>query len=185
MPDFLKYIFIGLALMAPQELVVNLHRKTTPLLYGMALLGWAAMLSLAWLIHRFSKPRIKPAGLEVSLSMFFYAGVALCVEWGLIGNSPWKNPGANQAGLIAGWVSVFILPRIFIEEGFQTLRKWTRITYVLFLFSLALPLLLLPEKRSLAAVFIYGYSVISFLILTLWYCVAKWREVGSNPSHRG
>lgn len=176
MPRYLKYVLIGLVLMTPQELVVNLHRKTTPLLFLMALAAWAAMLSLAWLMYQFSKIRIRPSGLEVSLSIIFYGGVAIAVEWGLIGNSPWRNPGANQIGLIAGWVSVFILPRIFLEDGFQVLRKWTGIIYAVFLISLSLPFFLKPENGSLIAVFIYGYTVIPFLGLALLYCLIKWKR---------
>ena len=64
--------------------------------------------------------------------MILYALVALVIEWGLIGNSPSGNPGANQLGLFAGWISVFVLPRMFLETGYEKVKKWTKIWYLPF-----------------------------------------------------
>ena len=176
----LKYVSLGLILMAPQELIVNIFRKTNFLLFLMSLVGWAVMLSIMYGIFRITKRFIKREGLEVTLSAIFYAMVGICIEWGIIGNSPCHNPGANQLGLLAGWVSVFMLPRVFLEDKFDGIRKLTKIWYFLFALSLLFPLLLIPGKGPVVGIIIYGYSVIPFLFLSVWYCYAKWRPIQSD-----
>ncbi len=177
MLQYLKYVSFGLILMAPQELIVAIFKQKAFTLYVMALMFWAVMLSAMYGLFRVTKRFIKREGLEVTLSAIFYMMVAFSIEWGIVGNSPWTNPGANQLGLVAGWVSVFILPRVFLERRFKSIRKWTAIWYVPFVLSLFLPVLLLPEKGPIVGISIYGYSVVPFLFLSVWYGCAKWRPI--------
>ena len=177
MLHYLKYVFFGLILMAPQELIVAIFKEKPFAFYLMALAFWAVMLSAMYGISSVTKRFIKREGLEVTLSAVFYMTVAFCIEWGIVGNSPWANPGANQLGLVAGWVSVFILPRVFLERKFKSIRTWTMIWYVPFVLSLFLPVLLLGEKGPVVGIIVYGHSVIPFLFLSVWYGCAKWRRV--------
>jgi len=174
MRQYLIYVFIGLILMAPQELIVAVFRGQSVFLYFMALLFWLAMLSLMFVFYRWSIKLIKHPGLELILSMLLCFSVALFIEWEIIGNSPWGNPGANQLGLIAGWVSVFTLPRVFLENNFLGIKKAAKIWYIPFVLSLFVPLLLNPEKGAIIGVTIYGYSVIPFLLLSIIYLIGKW-----------
>ena len=177
MLQYLKYVSFGLILMAPQELIVAIFKEKAFTLYLMALAFWAVMLSAMYGLFRVTKRFIKREALEVTLSAVFYMMVAFCIEWGIIGNSPWANPGANQLGLVAGWVSVFILPRVFLEDKFESIRTWTKIWYVPFVLSLFLPVLLLSEKGRIVGIWVYGYTVIPFLFLSVWYGCAKWRPI--------
>jgi len=131
-------------------------------------------------LSKVTKRFIKREGLEIALSSVFYMIVALCIEWGIIGNSPWGNPGANQLGLVAGWVSVFVLPRVFLEDGFKSIRTCAIVWYVVFVLSLLAPVLLLAGKGPIVGITIYGYTVIPFLFLSIWYACAKWRRVPKN-----
>jgi len=179
---YIKYVSFGLILMAPQELMVAIFKQKAFALYLMALAFWAVMLSAMYGISKVTKRVIRREGLEVTLSAIFYMMVAFSIEWGIVGNSPWANPGANQLGLVAGWVSVFILPRVFLEERFKSIRKWAMVWYVPFVLSLFLPVLLLSERGPVVGITIYGYSVIPFLFLSVWYGCAKWRPVQRDAS---
>lgn len=163
--------------MAPQELIVALFKGKRIAFYVMAMVFWAVMLSAMHGLSGVTKKLIKRPGLEVTLSAVFYVLVAVSIEWGVIGNSPWGNPGANQLGLVAGWVSVFILPRAFLEDGYGRIRTWAVSWYVLFVLSLLLPVLLIPDKGPIVGIMIYGYSVIPFLFLSVWYIRAQWRSL--------
>ncbi|MFC1672262.1 GNAT family N-acetyltransferase [Planctomycetota bacterium] len=175
MARYLKYVLYGVILMAPQELIVAIFKGKPFKFYLMALAFWAVMLSIMFGISRLTKWLVKHQGLEVTLSAVFYMMVAFSIEWGIIGNSPWQNPGANQPGLVAGWVSVFILPRVFLEDTFGSIRTWIRIWYVPFVLSIFLPVWLIPGKGPIVGIIVYGYSVIPFLFLSVWYICATWR----------
>jgi succinate dehydrogenase hydrophobic anchor subunit len=182
MLQYLKYVFYGLILMAPQELIVAMFKAKSISHYLMALAFWAVMLSVMFGISKLTKRLVKHEGLEFILSSAFYMTVAFCIEWGMIGNSPWHNPGANQLGLVAGWVSVFILPRVFLEDRFGNIRKWTMIWYVPFVLSLFLPVFLMPNKGPIVGISIYGYTVVPFLFLSVWYGYAQWRLSHTNTT---
>ncbi|NOY42978.1 MAG: hypothetical protein GXP26_14225 [Planctomycetes bacterium] len=175
MAPYFKYVCCGLILMAPQELIVSIFKGMTFTLFLMSLVFWSVALSVMFGLSKLTRRLIKHQGSETTLSAIFYMTVGFSVEWGLLGNSPWSNPGANQLGLVAGWVSVFILPRVFLEDNFQAIRKWIKIWYLPFVASLFLPVLLIPEKGPIIGVTVYGYSVIPFLLISVWYCCAKWQ----------
>ena len=180
MLQYFKYVSIGLILMAPQEAIVAVFKGKTFVLYLMALAFWSVMLSAMYGVFKVAKRFIKREDLEIALSVVLSMIVALCIEWGIIGNSPWRNPGANQLGLVAGWVSVFVLPRVFLEDEFKSIRTWTIIWYSAFVLSLFIPVLLLSEKGPIVGITIYGYSVIPFLFLSAWYVCAKCRRTQRN-----
>lgn len=54
-------------------------------------------------------------------SILYYTGffglTGLMVEWFLIGNSPWGNPDASQAGMFAYWVCMALVPLAFLIEN--------------------------------------------------------------------
>jgi hypothetical protein len=161
--------------MAPQELIVALFKAKPPALYFMALAFWAVLLSLMYAVLGRLKRTVGSEGPAVTLCALLAMVLGFTIEWGLIGNSPWRNPGANQTGLVAGWVSVFILPLAFLDDRARNIRTWARAWFVPFVVSILLPVLILGEKGRVVGIILYGYSVIPFLLLSVWYCRMSWR----------
>jgi hypothetical protein len=153
--------------MAPQEFIVNLARKSPPIHFLLSLLGWFAMLSILYVLFRGLARIVKGEGAYFALSVPLCCLVALLVEWLIIGNSPWANPKANQVGLFAGWISVFLLPRAFLDARYKIVQFFSVVWYAVFILSLLVPLALSRGNGPLVAVTVYGYTVIPFLILTL------------------
>lgn len=176
MRQYLKYVFLGLILMAPQEFIVNIFRGTTFPLNLMSLVGWAVMLSAMYGVFRIARRFLKNDARALALLFLLGMGLGLVIEWSIIGNSPWKNPDANQLGLVAGWTSVFILPHAFLEQNARNIRKWTMIWYPIFALSLLIPIVLIPDRGPVIGVTIYGFSVVPFLVLAIWYVFQKWRS---------
>jgi hypothetical protein len=173
---YFKYLAYGLALMAPQELIVALFKTKPPALYFMALAFWAALLTVMYAVLRRLTRSTGREGVSVTLYALLAMLLGFTIEWGLIGNSPWRNPGANQAGLVAGWVSVFILPLAFLDERAASIRTLARAWYAPFVMSIFLPVLILGEKGRVVGIILYGYSVIPFLLLSVWYCWMSWQS---------
>jgi hypothetical protein len=105
------------------------------------------------------------------LSALLLAGLAglagLMVEWFTIGNSPWGNPQAVQAGMAAYWACMILVPLLLLEHG-PASRPWRRrvLLYALVYTALALVAELVPSTE-LRYVYHIWSVVVGYIVLAI------------------
>jgi hypothetical protein len=168
---WLKYIIAGLLFMAPGEFLIN------GLIYGNHLdflLSLGIYILLLLVTYFIWEITVKFPKKNVLLTLGIIYGIfGLMAEWFLLANAPWINPGANQLGMFAWWSSIFVLSRLFTEDGFLTVKTVT-ITYYIIFSTLILWIGL--TAAPLFAVVIMGYGLIPFLFYDAWYIYLSFKK---------
>ncbi|HAP44012.1 MAG: hypothetical protein A2087_06790 [Spirochaetes bacterium GWD1_61_31] len=122
-----------LAVLVQGDLMAFLSALAFDTLY-LGLVYLLCHLMLRWLQTR---PRLVLAYAAV------FGLVGLMVEWFVVNNSPWTNPGADQFGLFAQWACLSLVPLMGLLErrGVQTLIVRFGLFYVVLslIGQLALP----------------------------------------------
>lgn len=145
----------------------------------MVFVVYGILLSIFYALGKFLDKKFPPN--KSDLVYYFIAGFAgLLIEWFLIGNSLYQNPSANQAGMFAWWVSVFIVPRIFTklpDTATQIVKK--RIYAVLIPYSIISTVFVaqqvkVPEIHRIAATvitMIFGFIFLNYFLVN--YLIAQ------------
>lgn len=105
--------------------------------------------------------------------ILFYTGffglTGLMVEWFLIGNFPWGNPDASQAGMFAYWACMALVPLAFLLEKrpLQTFIVRYGLVYVV-LVLLGQLLILSPGWRFAFHIYAVVFGYLGLMVGIVW-----------------
>ena len=111
-----------------------------------------------------------------------YGTLGLCVEWFLIGNSPWGNPDAAQWAMFAYWACMGLVPAVFLEEKGRWLKLGVAVLVAAYVVLVGLGQMLpgpgLADKPPLRFVFnilsvMFGYTVLMLVCGVGLVCVSR------------
>ncbi len=117
MRRFLAFVAIGVFVAGVGEFLFSVLIRNDVTGFLGSLVICAALLSGAWLAGKWMEGRIHSRFRLEFVYYLVFASLGLMIEWFVIGNSPWRNPSANQPGMFFYWASVFTLPRILVADG--------------------------------------------------------------------
>lgn len=178
MRRFLTFVAIGVFVAGVGEFLFGVLIRSDVKGFLASLVIYAALLSGAWGVGRWMEGRIRSRfGREFAYYLAF-ASLGLMIEWCVIGNSPWRNPSANQPGMFFFWGSVFTLPRILSaeERELRQLQHWLTVALVAqAIGSLAIDVLTPPIYRMFVLVWlvILAYTGLQAFIVWHWILTAK------------
>lgn len=176
MRTLLTYIATGMIFVMPGEFLnqVLVHRLV--LNYGVTLSLYVVLLLVGYAVHVWLRP--VPKRTELACTLLLSVVLGLAVEWFLLGNAPWQNPEAVQVSMLAWWVGLFLVPRLFLESAsYARLKRWFLSYHIIFssLF-LAMPMLMPGEGGLWLSVATFSYGLLLLLPLETWYIIRAIRS---------
>lgn len=176
LPKPLKYVALGLMFILPGEFLnqVLVHGSIRNLASTSVI--YIVLLAFGYLALLFSSNSIKPKGLELTVYALAAGFLGLMGEWFLFGNAPWINPQAVQVSMFVWWMSVFMVPRLFLESK----KQYGIIKMVVFAYYgvASVFYLAVAFKSPAEGAAVFAYAIAPFLLLELWYVARKWKEGG-------
>lgn len=113
--NFFKFISIGLLTVFAGEFQVQVLAAQKGMEgFVSTLVLYAFFLAAMYVVGVFCDRKNSP---KRDVYYYFVGGLfGLVIEWSM-GNGPWVNNGALQAGMFAWWAATFLVPRIFIQTA--------------------------------------------------------------------
>lgn len=142
MKNLIKFILVGLGVVAVGEFQLGVIFRGDVTGYGITMLLYVVILSLAYGFLKFAYKKWPRAKADmyyfITLSIF-----GLLIEWFLLGTAPWLDHEANQFGMLAWWSALALVPVIFIDpEATESIKN--RIKKTLLIFSLGTLAVVIP-----------------------------------------
>ena len=171
-PRIFKYVLIGILFMTPGEFLINVFVKGSLAYYFLAVLFYALLIFISYGLWKLTS-RMRSQWLEFTLSSLLFGFLGLMGEWFILGNAPWLNPDAVQLGMVAWWIGVFLVPRLFLEDdSYRDIKKFALWFHVIF----SLVYLIVSALGRLAiGIVIFGYGMVVWLPLYILYIRRKWK----------
>ncbi len=186
MRRFLAFVALGLFVAGIGEFLFGVLIRQDVRGFLASLGIYAALLSGSWFAGQWMARRIRSRfGLELACYLTF-ASLGLMIEWFVIGNSPWRNPSANQPGMFFFWASVFTLPRVLIAEGSELRRLQRWLTAALGIdaaVSLVIGFLIPPVYRMFVLVWLVILTYSGLQAFVVWRLVLAGRSEPSRLPH--
>lgn len=186
MRRFLGFVSIGVFVAGVGEFLFGVLIRNDVAGFLASLVIYVALLCGAWFVGRWMESRIRSRFRAEIAYYLTLAGLGLMIEWFVIGNSPWRNPSANQPGMFFFWGSVFTLPRIQLAEGpeLRRLQHWLVVTLVVHaLASLTVGLLTPPLYRMFVLVWLVILTYTGLQAFVVWRLVLAARSEPSRLPH--
>lgn len=186
MRQFLAFVAIGVFVAGVGEFLFGVLIRDDVRGFLASLVIYAALLSGAWFVGRWMGRRIRSRFRLEFVYYLAFAGLGLMIEWFVIGNSPWRNPSANQPGMFFFWGSVFTLPRILLSEGHELrrLRRWLTVTLVIHATgSLVVGFVTPPAYRMSVLVWLVILAYAGLQAFIIWHWILTARTERSRRPH--
>jgi|GEM_PF-1718462 len=116
MKTWLQFVGLGLLTFAVGEWQFSVFLRSDLNNFVGSLAFNALYLTGVYLLARFFLNWLRRPFFIVVYSAFF-GTTGLMVEWFLVGNSPWGNPDASQAGMFGYWACAALVPLIFLLKN--------------------------------------------------------------------
>lgn len=114
----LKFILTGFIFAQVLEFQFNILITKNYSNWVFTLIYYPALLVIIYLFSKVIDKIIKRKKLADIFHFMFWGAFGLFImEWVIIGNSPTGNPDAIQIGMLAFWLAVTFMPRIFINQN--------------------------------------------------------------------
>jgi hypothetical protein len=169
MKPLLRFLAVGSAFATLGEFLFCVMVRGSLRDYAFTLVAYPVLLVPAYALSRTVDRLVRrPAAADLVYNLVS-GSAGLLIEWFLIGNSPWRNPDADQVGMFAYWAVVFTMPRMCVAQR-PALRGWRRsaaLFYAAFaMFSVWVGAISPPELRRFALVWlvVVGYAALEILI---------------------
>lgn len=122
-----------------------------------------------YVITRLLLPTLRDRPKFILFYTGFFGLTGLMVEWFLIGNSPWGNPDASQAGMFAYWACMALAPLAFLIENrpLQTFIVRYALVYVV-LVLLGQFLIPSPDWRFAFHIYAVVFGYLGLMAGILW-----------------
>lgn len=169
MNKFLKFILVGYIFAMVVEFQFNILATGNIGNFIFTGIFYPVYLTLVYfsskLIDRIFKSKYK-----ASIVYYLIFGfIGLMLEWFMIGNSPWQNPDANQAGMFAFWVALTFMPRIFTDEEHDVagLKRGIKKIYAAYAIITTIVGLILPPAFRIF--WLATFVTIAYLLMNIFY----------------
>jgi len=162
MKQFFKFVFIGILFAAPGEFLGHIIIHNSWYSYFLTMLSYAIFyLPLFYILSSFFKKIIKNEFNWTLFCYIFFGLFGLGVEWFLIHNSPWENPGASQVGMFTFWATLFIGPTILVNLPLASKLKQNFLRYWIFysLIFVLPPLIFHSGKIIYLSIIVYSFGI--------------------------
>lgn len=163
MRRFLTFLLFALFTMAAGEFQGNAILKGRFDWFLMAVVLYALIAAAYYLLGR-TLDRFAHG----EIIYYFACGASglLVIEWLILGNTPWQNPGAIQAGMFAWWAAIGMVPRIFSRDEGRPARR--RVAVALIAYSAVSTLIVIALLGKAAPVVLGG---VTGLLLALGFII--------------
>lgn len=181
MRNYLRFLAIGLILGLYTEALLKLVAGINPKAFGIALLAYPILLTLAAGGSRLLDA-LCPSRWIGDLIHFLGSGIfGLAFEWTLLGNHPGSN--AIQIGMFAMWTTFCFGPRVLTRKSRSNRRARRRFWFAFFAASLLLiSIVLMASSREAKVVLaVYGLTM-TYSVWSVWTLVLAWRGRGPDAN---
>lgn len=183
---FLAFVAIGVFVAGIGEFLFGVLIRNDVSGFLASLVIYAALLSGAWVTSKWMGRRIRS---RFRLELVYYlafASLGLMIEWFVIGNSPWRNPSANQPGMLFFWGSVFTFPRILSAKERELRQLQHRLTVALVaqaIGSAVIGVLTPPIYRMFVLVWLVILAYTGLQAFIVWHWILTARAERSRRPH--
>jgi hypothetical protein len=169
MLSFLRFVLLGVFTAAIGEWQFSVFLRNDPDNFIGSVVFNTLYLSGAYLLTRILLTTLCNRPWFILVYMALAGASGLMVEWFLIGNSPWGNPDASQAGMFAYWACMTLVPLVFLLEkrALQTFILCYGLVYIALALvgQLAIPS---PEWRFAFHIYAVIFGYLGLMLAVLW-----------------